>query len=46
VLTASIIRAIALTTYSESTAETPVNFYQISWRNIPEDGHIQSIFNS
>jgi hypothetical protein len=24
-----------------STSETPLNFYQTTWRNNPEDSHIQ-----
>jgi hypothetical protein len=23
-----------------STSDTPVNFYQIAWRSIPEDSHL------
>jgi hypothetical protein len=37
VLTASIIRAIALIAEAGSTFETLVNFCQNSQRNIPED---------
>jgi hypothetical protein len=27
-----------------NTSETSVNCYQITWRNIPEDGHLQGGF--
>jgi hypothetical protein len=32
---------IALTMEAASTTETSVNLYQTTWRNIPEDGHLQ-----
>jgi hypothetical protein len=38
VLTASIIRAMMMETVS--TSKTSVNFYQTTWRNIPEDSHL------
>jgi hypothetical protein len=37
-LTASII--IILMMEAVSTSETSVNFYQTTWRNIPEDSHL------
>jgi hypothetical protein len=39
---ASIIRAIALMMKAAGISETSVNIYQNTWRNIPEDSHIQS----
>jgi hypothetical protein len=27
-----------------STSETSVNFYQTTWCNIPEDGHLRAYF--
>jgi hypothetical protein len=44
VITASIIRAIALMMEAVSTSETSVNFYQITQRNNPEDSHLQLLF--
>jgi hypothetical protein len=42
VLAASIIRAmIVLMMEIVNTSETLVNFYQTTWRNNPEDSHIQ-----
>jgi hypothetical protein len=41
VLAASIIRVIALMMEASGTSETPVNFYQPTGRNNPEDGHLQ-----
>jgi hypothetical protein len=40
VLTASIIKAIALMMEAVSTSETSVSFYQNTRRIIPEDSHI------
>jgi hypothetical protein len=31
---------IALMMEAASTHETPVNFYQITWHNNPEDSHL------
>jgi hypothetical protein len=44
VLAASIIKAtiVALMTEVKSTSETSVNFYQTTWRNIPEDSHLHT----
>jgi hypothetical protein len=39
VLTVSIR---ALTMDAASTFETSVNFYQTTWRNIPEDSHLHT----
>jgi hypothetical protein len=39
VLTASI----ALMMEAESTSETSVNFYQTTWRNVPEDSHFHNL---
>jgi hypothetical protein len=33
---------IALIMEAASTSETPVNFYQTTRRNIPEDSHLQA----
>jgi hypothetical protein len=33
---------IVLMMEAASTSETPVNFYQTTQRNIPEDGHLHS----
>jgi hypothetical protein len=41
-LAASIIRAMM--TEAVSTSETLVNFYQTTWRNIPEDRHLNFNF--
>jgi hypothetical protein len=40
VLTASIIRAIALTMEATSTSETSAHFYQTTGLNNPEDSHL------
>jgi hypothetical protein len=43
VLAASTIRAlIILMMEAESTSGISVNFYQTTWRNIPEDGHLHT----
>jgi hypothetical protein len=42
VLAASIISAIALMMETASTSETPVNIYQNTRRNIPEDSHLHT----
>jgi hypothetical protein len=34
--------AIALMMETPSTSETPVNFYQTTRRNIPEDSHLHT----
>jgi hypothetical protein len=31
---------MAMTMEAASTSETPVNFYQTTWRNIPGDNHL------
>jgi hypothetical protein len=41
VLSASII---ALMMEAASTSETSLYFYQITWRNNPEDSHLQVLF--
>jgi hypothetical protein len=45
VLAVSIIRAyiIALMMEAASTFKTSVNFYQTTFRNIPEDSHLLNI---
>jgi hypothetical protein len=43
VLTASIIRAIALMMEAVRTSETSVSFYQTARRNIPEDSHLHHV---
>jgi hypothetical protein len=40
VLTAANMRVISLMMEAASTSEKPVNPYQITRRNIPEDSHI------
>jgi hypothetical protein len=41
-LAVSIIRAIiALMMEAARTYEKSLNFYQTTWRNIPEDSHLQ-----
>jgi hypothetical protein len=42
VLTAFVIKAIALMKEAVSTSETSVNFYKTTLRNIPEDGHLRA----
>jgi hypothetical protein len=42
VLTAYIIRAIALMTEAVCTSETSLNFYQTTRHNIPEDSHLHT----
>jgi hypothetical protein len=37
--------AIALMMEAASTSETPVNIYQITRRNIPEDSHLRRLEN-
>jgi hypothetical protein len=39
VLTASIIKAMRIM-QAVNTSETSVNFYQTTWNNIPETGHL------
>jgi hypothetical protein len=34
--------AIAMMMEAVSTSETSVNFYQTTWRKIPEDSHFQA----
>jgi hypothetical protein len=29
-----------------STSETSINFYQITWRNIPKDSHLRNVHSS
>jgi hypothetical protein len=41
VLTASIISVMSLMMEAVSTSETPVNFCEITRRNIPEDSYIR-----
>jgi hypothetical protein len=36
--------AIALMMEAASTSETLANFYQTTWRNNPEDSHLQKLF--
>jgi hypothetical protein len=40
VLTASIIRVMALMMEAASTSETSINFYLTTRRNIPDDRHL------
>jgi hypothetical protein len=40
-LSASIMRVIALMMEAASTSETSVNFYETSRRNFPQDSHLQ-----
>jgi hypothetical protein len=35
------VAIIALIMENARTSETPVNFYQTSWRNNPEESHLQ-----
>lgn len=42
VLAASIYRATALMTEVVTSSETSINFYQTTWRNMPEDSHIHA----
>jgi hypothetical protein len=42
-LTAFIMRLIALMMEAASTSETSVNFYQTTRRNIPEDTHLHTL---
>jgi hypothetical protein len=42
VLTAFIMRVIALTKEAKSTSETSVNFYQTTRRNLPEGNHLDT----
>jgi hypothetical protein len=35
------VHAITLMMEAASTSETLVNFYQTTWRNNPEDSHLQ-----
>jgi hypothetical protein len=44
VVTATIIRAIALMMEAASTSETSVNFYQTTRRNNPEDSHLLGLY--
>jgi hypothetical protein len=37
---------ITLMMEAASTSETSVNFYQITWRNNPEDSHLQKLGKS
>jgi hypothetical protein len=39
----TFIALIALKMEAASTSETSVNFYQTTWRNNPEDSHIQTV---
>jgi hypothetical protein len=35
---------IALMMEAETTSETPIDFYQTTWRNSPGDSHLQVLF--
>jgi hypothetical protein len=39
VLTASVIMAMMMK--EGSTSKTPVNFYETTWRNVPEGCHLE-----
>jgi hypothetical protein len=36
-------KAIALIMETVSTSESSANFYETTWRNIPEDSHLQDL---
>jgi hypothetical protein len=39
-----VVWAIALMMEAASTSETWMKFYQTTWRNSPEDGHLHTVW--
>jgi hypothetical protein len=46
VYTENDTKPIALMMEAESTFETPVNLFQSTWRNSPEDSHLLAVLCS
>jgi hypothetical protein len=44
VLAASIIRVMKLIMEAVNTSEMSVSIYQTTWRSIPEDSHLEHIY--